>query len=356
MGGVTAFGILILPFLTLIIIQSSTEGATPADLQREINLRNSDGPYIGVVIPNLFEMNPLLHSPSFLAEFPYIDFGGRRFRFGTIEGKKVILVMTGLGMINAGIATQMLLDLFNVEGIVHYGTAGNANPSLNIGDVTIPQFWAHTALWNWQRYGDGPEDQLSLEADGDYTREIGYLNFSNYTTDAKLRNHDGNLLNSVWYQPEEVFTVSGTPEERDHAFWVPVDSHYFELSKNLEGLNLESCLNSTTCLKPPPRVVTVHRGTSASIFLSNAAYRRFLREKFDVSPFDMESASVALVCFQQRIPFIAMRALSNNPSVSPESIDASTFLPLSAANAVRVVAEFINLLRSVKVVDVSVSH
>jgi hypothetical protein len=33
---------------------------------------------------------------------------------------------------------------------VHYGIAGNANPSLNIGDVTIPQYWAHTGLWVWQ--------------------------------------------------------------------------------------------------------------------------------------------------------------------------------------------------------------
>lgn len=52
--------------------------------------------------------------------------------------------------INAGITTQLLLSTFDIEGVVHYGIAGNANPSLNIGDVTIPQYWAHTALWNWQ--------------------------------------------------------------------------------------------------------------------------------------------------------------------------------------------------------------
>lgn len=33
---------------------------------------------------------------------------------------------------------------------MHYGIAGNANPDLQIGDVTIPQYWAHTGLWNWQ--------------------------------------------------------------------------------------------------------------------------------------------------------------------------------------------------------------
>ncbi|XP_048445766.1 bark storage protein A [Pyrus x bretschneideri] len=95
-------------------------------------------------------MNPLLQSPNFTSTNFTIDASGRRFRFGTIANKKVILVMTGLSLINAGITTQLLLSLFNIEGVVHYGIAGNANPSINIADVVIPQYWAHTTLWNWQ--------------------------------------------------------------------------------------------------------------------------------------------------------------------------------------------------------------
>jgi len=52
--------------------------------------------------------------------------------------------------LNAGITTQLLLTLFDVKGVLHYGIAGNANPKLQIGDVTIPQYWAHTGLWHWQ--------------------------------------------------------------------------------------------------------------------------------------------------------------------------------------------------------------
>ena len=37
-----------------------------------------------------------------------------------------------------------------------------------------------------QRYGQGPEDELPLEANGDYTREIWYLNFANYTTNISV--------------------------------------------------------------------------------------------------------------------------------------------------------------------------
>ncbi|XP_048428718.1 uncharacterized protein LOC125471864 isoform X9 [Pyrus x bretschneideri] len=52
--------------------------------------------------------------------------------------------------IEHGISTQLLQTLFKVKGVVHYGIAGNADPQLEIGDVTIPQFWAHSGLWNWQ--------------------------------------------------------------------------------------------------------------------------------------------------------------------------------------------------------------
>ncbi|XP_031120198.1 bark storage protein A-like [Ipomoea triloba] len=337
-----------LVILGLVILATSVEeanGEVHGKTRKLINMANKKGPYIGLVIPNLFEMNPLLQHPSFVPSNLTIDYAGRRFRFGTIEKKPVILVMTGLAMLNAGITTQLLLSLFNVNGVVHYGIAGNANPSLNIGDVAIPQYWSHTALWNWQRFGDGPENELSLEVNGDYTRKIGYLKFSEYSTKvSSCKKHD-NLLNNVWYQPEEVFPVTGNPEEREHIFWVPVDQHYYQIAKHLEGLKLEGCVNSTTCLAHTPKVARVARGTSASIYLDNAAYRSFIYNKFKVSPVEMESAAVALICYQQKVPFIVIRALSDLAGGgSADSNEAATFTSLAADNSVKVVIEFIKYL------------
>lgn len=85
-----------------------------------------------------------------------------------------------------------------------------------------------------QRYGKGPEDLLALESNGDYTREVGYIKFANYTVNVSACESHDNLLNNVWYQPEEVFPVDGVPEQREHAMWVAVDSHYFNISKKLE--------------------------------------------------------------------------------------------------------------------------
>ncbi|XP_006655113.2 bark storage protein A-like [Oryza brachyantha] len=341
--------------LLLVVAVAVAEAAVPADTARDVSRVNRQGPFVGVVVPNGFEMEPLLHSPEFSSarKLPaYLDVAGRRFRFGTIGEKKVIVVMTGLGMLNSGVTTQLLLTLFDVEGIVHFGIAGNADPDLHIGDVTVPRYWAHTGLWNWQRYGDGPEKELALESNGDYTRKYGALNFSDYSVGGD-KPAAGNLLNSVWYQPEEVFRAGGTPESRGHEFWVPVDDRYYQLSRKLEAMTLERCVNGSgagatptpTCLPRRPAVARVERGCSASVFVDNAAYRQFLRSRLGVTAIDMETAAVALVALQQRTPFIAIRSLSDLAGGgSAESNEAGAFAALASQNAVAVAIRFITLL------------
>ncbi|POO00897.1 Nucleoside phosphorylase [Trema orientale] len=348
----THLRVMLLVFVVLVLGISTSNranGAVSPVTKKNIDRINKRGPYFGIVAPNIFELNPLLESGSFVADEnqPYVDCSGRRFRIGVLENQKVIIVMTGLSMLNAGITTQLLLTLFNVKGVVLSGIAGNANPKLQIGDVAIPQYWAHTGLWNWQRFGDGPDDVLPLESNGDYTRKIGYLKFSNFNNKTTKDKHVDNLLNNVWYQPEEVFPVFGYPEVRQHAFWVPVNQQYFEAAKKLENLKLRGCVNTTTCLPRRPVVVRVKRGVSANVFVDNKAYREFLYSKFEASPIDMESAAVALVCFQQKTPFIAIRALSDLAgggfSVSNE---AATFVSLAAQNSAEVLLKFVALLSS----------
>ncbi|GLJ53341.1 hypothetical protein SUGI_1137400 [Cryptomeria japonica] len=310
----------------------------------QVNVINSDGPYLGLVVPNTFEMDPLLDPSNFIVNenVSYIDLSGRRFHVGAIANQKVIVVMTGLAMMNAAITTQLLLSFFKIKGVVHYGIAGNGNSDYHIGDVIIPRQWAHTGLWNWQRYGQGPDDELALEDNGDYTRDIGYIHFANYSTEEGV----DNLLNNVWYNPDEIFPESGTPEVRQHVFWVNVSETYYNLAEQLENITLESCTNSTTCLSTTPKIVKVERGCSANIYVDNAAYRNFLHDKFNCTPIDMESAAVALVSLSMGKPFIIIRALSDLAGGSSAENEATIFLNLASKNAVIVVTEFFSLLSS----------
>lgn len=89
----------------------------------------------------------------------------------------------------------------------------------------------------------------------------------------------------------------------------------------------------------------VEKGCSADTFVDNAAYRQFLRSKFEVTPIDMESAAVALVSLQRQVPFITFRALSDLAGGgSSQSNEASLFGSLAAENAASVALEFISML------------
>ena len=51
-------------------------GALTSELQRKIAKANKEGPYLGLVIPNSFELDPLLQSPNYTSSNTTIDFAG----------------------------------------------------------------------------------------------------------------------------------------------------------------------------------------------------------------------------------------------------------------------------------------
>jgi len=66
-------------FVTVIVVSNMRDvnGALPAATLEAIAKANVNGPYIGIVIPNLFEMGPLLNSSSYNAA-EIIDFSGNK--------------------------------------------------------------------------------------------------------------------------------------------------------------------------------------------------------------------------------------------------------------------------------------
>jgi nucleoside phosphorylase len=63
---------------------------------------------------------------------------GDSFRLGTLGGVRVVLAMTGIGLVNATETTSLLLDRFAVTGVVVSGVAGSP---YRIGDVAVPETW-----------------------------------------------------------------------------------------------------------------------------------------------------------------------------------------------------------------------
>ncbi len=64
-------------------------------------------------------------------------FAGMTFNAGVLEDCNCIVVRSGIGMVNAAICAQILIDEFNVRQIVNTGIAGSLDAGIDIGDIVI---------------------------------------------------------------------------------------------------------------------------------------------------------------------------------------------------------------------------
>ncbi|HTY08422.1 MAG TPA: 5'-methylthioadenosine/S-adenosylhomocysteine nucleosidase, partial [Candidatus Edwardsbacteria bacterium] len=90
--------------------------------------------------PSEEEINPLIESmepkvSSLHARLPFYD--------GLFQHIPVVSVFSGACKVNAAIATQILIDKFNITHLIHVGVAGAIKDSLSVGDIVIPDAIAY---------------------------------------------------------------------------------------------------------------------------------------------------------------------------------------------------------------------
>lgn len=59
------------------------------------------------------------------------------FYSGEMNGMEVVIVRSGIGKVNAGICTQILADVFQVDAVINTGIAGSLKAEIDIGDIVI---------------------------------------------------------------------------------------------------------------------------------------------------------------------------------------------------------------------------
>lgn len=91
------------------------------------------------------------------------------FYEGILENKKVVVVRSGIGKVNAAVCTQILVDLFQAEVIINTGIAGSLNNDINIGDIVVSTDVVHhdvDAVGFGYPKGQIPQmDEFSFQAD-----------------------------------------------------------------------------------------------------------------------------------------------------------------------------------------------
>lgn len=59
------------------------------------------------------------------------------FYKGKMCEKDVVVVRSGIGKVNAGICTQILVDEYGVDAVINTGIAGSLNATIDIGDIVL---------------------------------------------------------------------------------------------------------------------------------------------------------------------------------------------------------------------------
>ena len=80
------------------------------------------------------ESHPLLGKMQVETKTPH---GTATFYQGSYQGQKVVLASMAMGKVNAAMAVQALIDLFDAAPLILSGTAGAVAPEVEVGDVVI---------------------------------------------------------------------------------------------------------------------------------------------------------------------------------------------------------------------------
>jgi len=237
---------------------------------------------------------------------------GVEFVTGRLEGRDVVLFLSGIGTVNAAMTVQLALDRFHIDRIVFSGIAGGVDPGLNIGDVVIADRW-----------GQYLETVFARKVEGGWEKppffEYPFANF-------------GMMF------PRSVTAVRAGSTEPETRFWFPVDTALLDSARRAAaGLALERCAAEAQCLPQPPRIVLGGSGVSGGAFIDNAEFRDYAFRTFEARVLDMESAAAAHVAWANGIPFLAVRSLSDLAGGSGQANRIGVFFQLAANNAARVV-------------------
>ena len=222
---------------------------------------------------------------------------GRVFWIGKLEGKEVVIVNSGVGMTNAAMTTQLLIDKYNPEEIIFTGICGGIDSSNHIGDIVVPERWA--------------------------THDYGYYG------------KDG-------FIPDSIYVILPGQTKEAGVLFFEVDKALLEKGKSA-GQNLK--------LKPVgermPQVKIGGKGVSGNSFIDQKEKRDYLKEKFDAQIVDMESAAVVQVANVNGIPVLVVRScsdLAGGSGSATASNELRGFFKVAADNSASFVLELIKHL------------
>jgi len=223
---------------------------------------------------------------------------GRDVRVGDFAGHEIVLAESGMGMTNAAMTVQRMIDKYRPKAVLFSGIAGSVDSSVHIGDIVVPEFWI----------------------DHDY----GYVGFDGF--------------------------IAGKIQIADPAFDTLVRVRSFSVGSKLLEKAAELDADDLKLAKignRRPRLLVGGTGVSGNTFIDSREKREWLATTFNALVTDMESAAVAQVCRVNDIPCLIFRSASDLAGGSgSETADKELdqFFRLAAENSSKVLLEFLEEL------------
>ncbi len=223
---------------------------------------------------------------------------GIRFVTGSLKGRRVVVVSSGVGKVNAAMSATLLIDRFKPSEVLYSGIAGAVNPDLRPGDIVIGQKCAQ--------------------------HDLGTL------TDKGMQRQG--VRNPVNWERNPVFLES---DPKLLALAV-------ETGKRLELERIQTSEGERS-----PNVV---KGilVSGDLFIASPAKREELRRELGADAVEMEGAAVAQVCYELGVPFLIIRSISDSADSNARS-ESSLFTPVAAQNSAALVTALVQRLGSLPV-------
>ena len=218
---------------------------------------------------------------------------GLRFVAGKLKGQQVVIAKSGVGKVNAAIATTLLLEHFKPREVIFTGIAGGIHPDLLPGDMVLGERTAQ-------------HDLANLTAKGYEYRGVG--------------NPQGGNRTPVFF---------------------PADARLLGLADALSGQVKFEKISSATQERMPRIVKGVI--VTGDVFVASVEKKAELRKNLQADAVEMEGAAVAQVCFQLGIPCLVIRSLSDTADANAKK-DAAKFAEIAATNSARLVCALVEQL------------
>lgn len=181
---------------------------------------------------------------------------------GKIGNLDIVLVHSGIGKVNATIATQILITKFGVDAVINTGVAGALDPSLNIFDIVCSV--------------DAVEHDVDATYFGYERGQVPGSASPFYPADSRM----GELALKTFRVLKDDSTVPGRFSEED--------AHLIKHIKFVMG-----------------------RVASGDIFVATRKMRDGLNKDLNALCVEMEGAAVAHTCVANQVPYLVLRCISD---------------------------------------------